>query len=217
MEKKSLGRINKPSLEGFRKTKKKLYLVALIYPGGELERDAGRKYKKKMDQYWGEVQSRIQDLEAKLGKVSRMYHEMVYRGGKEGLKDLKKFSQSTHAIVKSYLDRGASFEITEEENLIKQSMDWARCLATNPQSSEVLARLMEFYVQSMRKRDKAVTKKIEATLGEGEAGLVFLREGTGIDLSSDTEVFRILPPILDDIHRFLENLYASSGTKAKKN
>lgn len=216
MQKKTIGKIEKPTVEEFKKGKRRLYLVSLVYPGRDLKKESGKEYRKKIDRYWEEVKNRIEDLEAKLGKINRIYHEMVHRPGSEGAEILKKLSQETHPLVESSLERGSVLQATEDEDALRQSMDWARCLATGPESGQVLAKLTECYVQSMRKRDEYIGKRIDETLKSGEVGVLFIREGSNVSLASDIEVFRVSPPVLDDIHRFLEDLYAPTPKDKKK-
>ena len=208
MQKKPIGKIGKPTVEQFRKDKRKLYLVLLVYPGSELKKQSQKEYGRKIEEYWEEVKNRIQDLEAKLGKINRVYHEMVYQEGKEGAQILKKLSQKSYPIVQSSLKRGSLLQATEDEELVRQSMDWARCLATNPQNDQVLGKLTGFYIQTMKRRDEYIGKKIEESLKSGEVGILFIREGMKVNFPSDIEIFRIYPPVLDDIHKFLGDLYA---------
>jgi hypothetical protein len=215
MQKKSIGKIEKPTVESFRKGKRRLYLVPLVYPGSGLKKESQKEYGKKIEEYWEEVKNRIRDLEAKLGKINRIYHEMVCQGDREGAEVLKKLSQESYSIVQASLNRGSLLQATEDKELVRQSMDWARCLATNPQNGQVLAKLTEFYIQTMKRRDEYVGKKIDESLKSGEIGILFIREGMKVNFPSDIEIFRISPPALDDIHKFLEDLYLPS-TKAKK-
>ena len=216
MKKKTIGKIEKPTVEEFKKGKRKLYLVSLVYPGRDFKKESQKEYRKKIDRYWDEVKNRIQDLEAKLGRINRIYHEMVHREGKEGAEVLKELSQETYPLVQSSLERGSILEATEDEEPLKRSIDWARCLATGPKSSQVLAKLTEFYVQSIKKRDEYIGNKIDEGLKRDEVGVLFVREGSNVSFASDIEIFRISPPVLDDIHRFLEDLYAPIPKEKKK-
>ena len=79
-----LGKIEKPSLEEFRKGRK-LYFVPLIYCGRESPPD----YLERFNRYWNQVEDKISSLEMKLGKVAKLYHELVPAGGEEGIKAIK--------------------------------------------------------------------------------------------------------------------------------
>jgi hypothetical protein len=67
----------------------------------------------------------------------------------------------------------------------------------------------------MKRRDEVIGKKIDESLKNGEIGILFIRQDTRLNFPSDIEIFRISPPVLDDIHRFLEDLY-TPATKGKK-
>ena len=74
-----LGKIEKPRVEEFKKGRK-LYFIPLIYHGEETPED----YLEKIQKYWEQVGKQVTDLESKLGKVNRIYHELIPIGGEDG-------------------------------------------------------------------------------------------------------------------------------------
>jgi len=54
----------------------------------------------------------------------------------------------------------------------------------------------------MKKRYEHIARKIEETLKEDEAGILFIREGHLVQFPADVEVFSVAPPELDEIHRW---------------
>ena len=61
----------------------------------------------------------------------------------------------------------------------------------------------DLYAEASKKRYEYITNRINETLGENNAAILFIRENHRIQFPSDIEVFRIEPPPLDEIHRWL--------------
>jgi len=102
-----LGKIEKPPAEEFKRGRK-LYFVPLIYCGRESPAD----YLEKFNKYWNQVENQMSDLELKLGKVDRIYHELIPVGGEDGLKAIKELNDKSCQIIKNRLDKGAQLEAT---------------------------------------------------------------------------------------------------------
>jgi len=203
MGKKRLGEIGKLSVEHFKKPGRKLCLVFLLYPGEKTDKE----YLENLKRYWDEVETRINSLQSKIGKFNKVYHELIDADGKKGMELIKKLNKKEYKIIKDSLDGDEKLQATEDKNLLEETMDWGRCLATNPQNREVLSKISEFYIQALQKRKKYIACKIDETLRENEIGIFFTQEESNIKFSSDIEILRIRPPLLDDIHRRIRDLY----------
>jgi hypothetical protein len=195
-----LGRIERLEAEQF-KHGKKLYLVPLVYFGEE----APDEYKEKCSRYWQQVAEQLASLAAKIGEVKRVYHESIFQCGEGGMKALERLSPSSYQIARTQCDNGAVLETIEEGELLEEVMDWQRCLMLGFVSDRVANKVSEFYIEAARKRNESVAKRISETLGDDEAGLLFMREEHSVQFSSDLEVFNIFPPALDEIHRWLRD------------
>jgi hypothetical protein len=192
-----LGKIERLEAERF-KQGKKLYLVPLVYSGGE----APDEYKEKCGRYWQEVAEHLANLASKIGEVDRIYHESIFQSGEDGMRVMEKLNPGSYQIAKTECGSGAVFEAVEEKELLEEVMDWQRCLMLGFMSDKVASKLSEFYVDATRKRNEFMTKKISETLKDDEAGLLFIREEHLLQFPSDVEVFSIFPPALDEIHRW---------------
>jgi len=195
-----LGKIEKPFAEPF-KQGKKLYLVPLIY----LNEDSPLEYKERCDCYWQQVAEHLGNLEAKIGRVNRIYHESVSQSGEDGAKVLARANLGSHQIVKNKCDGGAVLEALEEKELLEEMMDWERCLLFGFVSQKVANKVSEFYLEAAKKRYESMAKRISETLKDDEAGLLFIREGHKLQFPGDIEVFSVFPPALDEIHRWLRD------------
>ncbi len=193
-----LGKIEKPAAEDF-KSGRKLYFVPLIYCGKEPQAE----YLEKFNKYWNQVENQVNSLEMKLGKVDRIYHELIPVGGEDGVKVIQELNDKSYQTVKNRLDKGAQLEVTEESGLLTEFMDWSRCLFIGLQNQKVLTRVYEFYTEASKKRDEYIAKQIDETLKADEIGVLFMRESHQIQFPSDIQVVYVAPPTLDEIKRWL--------------
>ncbi len=195
-----LGKINKPEASSF-KQGRKLFLVPLIYS----VTDAHPEYAEKFDLYWEQVTEQVENMEARLGKISRVYHESITLGGDDGLKIIEKLNQKSCQIAKQKCQNCAELELIEDKELAEECMDWERCLFIGFLSDKVARKVSEFYIEASSKRYEHISKKIDETLKADEIALLFIREGHRIQFPQDIEVFSVAPPALDEIHRWLRD------------
>lgn len=197
---KQVGKIDKPEAEQF-KEGKKLYLVPLIFSS----EDAPQGYRERCQRYWEQAAEQLASLEAKIGKVSRIYHESISRSAAEGLELAAKLNQECYQIAKSKCDDGATFEALEDRELFEEAIDWERCLLFGFATMKVASKVSEFYTEALRKRYEFMAKRIAETLKDNEAGLLFITEGHRLQFPEDLNVFSVSPPALDEIHRWLRD------------
>lgn len=198
MSPQELGRIEKPPAERFA-GKRKLYLVPLLFRG----RNAPKGYAEKFARYWAQVREQVRNLEAGTGNVKRVYHESVTEGGEDGLKMLAKLNPSSHRIVEDKRKRGAEVEVVEDRELLEETIDWEKCLLLGLVSEKAAKTVSELYVECLGKRYEHIAQRIDESLQDGEAGLLFIQEGHRVQFPQDVEVFYVSPPALDEIHRWL--------------
>ena len=192
-----LGKIEKPEAKDFT-SKRKLYLIPLIFSGEE----APSEYVAKFNLYWQQVSEHIANLEAKIGKVSHIYHESITMAGENGLKVIEKLNPSCCQIVRDKCQSGAVLEATEDKELSEECIDWERCLLMGFISQKVAKMVSEFYLEALRKRYEHIARRIDETLKANEVGMLFIREGHMVQFPQDIEVFSVAPPALDEIHRW---------------
>ena len=195
-----LGKVEKPSLEKF-KEGRKLYFVPLIYRGQE----SPEEYLEKFNRYWNEVENQMSVLEQKLGKVDKIYHELISVSGEDGVKAIKELSDKSYEIIKNRIDKGAQLEAAEEGDLLTELMDWSRCLATGLQSQRIFTQIYESYTEANKKRNEYIGRQIDETHKADEIGILFMREGHQVQFPQDIQVFYVAPPALDEIRRWLRD------------
>ncbi len=195
-----LGKIEKPRAESYQQ-ERRLYFIPLIYSG----ESSPAEYLERYSEYWEQAESQMSDLESKLGKVDRIYHEFVTTGSEEGCKLLEKLNDESYQIVKVRLDKGAQLEAFEENELLKEFMDWTRCISIGLQSVKVLTQVYSSYTEVAQKRNEHIAERINVTLKADETGILIMEEGHKIQFPSDIQVFYVTPPALDRIKRWLRD------------
>jgi len=195
-----LGRIEKPPAERFAKGRK-LYLVPLVYSS----KDTPPEYNERSSRYWQQVQEQLSNLEVKIGKVNRVYHEMISVAGEEGMKVMERLNSESYQIGKNKCDNGAVFEVIENEELVGESIDWGKCLFIGLVSLKVASKVSEFHIEALKKRYEFMAKRMDETLQGDETGLLFISEGHSLQFPNDIEVFSVFPPALDEIHRWIRD------------
>jgi len=200
-----LGKIEKPPVEEF-KGGRKLYFVPVIY----CARESPDEYLEKISKYWNQVENQMSDLELKLGKVDRIFHELIPVGGEDGIKAIKELNDKSYQIINNRLGKGAQLEAIEQNELLTEFMDWSKCLAIGLQNQKVLAKVYEFYTEVSKKRNEHIAKQIDETLKPDEIGVLFMRGGHRVQFPSDIQIFYVIPPALDEIERWLRDREAES-------
>ena len=207
-----LGQVEKPSVEEF-KEGRKLYFVPNTYCGEKPPDD----YLSIFNRYWNQVEDQLGALELKLGKVSRVYHELVSSGGEEGVKMVKQINEKSYQVIKNRLDKGAQLEATEDNDVLTEMMDWGRCISIGLQNQGVINRVYQSYTEVSRKRNEYISSNIDRTLKADEIGILFMREGHQIQFPGDIQVFYVAPPALDEIERwFRDNEAKTARTTANE-
>ena len=125
---------------------RKLYLVPFVFA----LQDGPPGYGEKLEAYWGEVGNHVRNLEARFGKISKVYHESVPLGGEEALKLVEQLNEKAHRMLRRKCQQGAEFVALEDKDLFKETMDWRRCLAV-VLSGPVLRKVSDFYQEASRK------------------------------------------------------------------
>lgn len=199
---KKLGKIDKPLVKKF-KAARKLFCVPLLFAGKEAPKD----YQKLYNQYWSQVKENVEKLE-RAGKANKIYHEVIFQAGKEGLELIKQQNMKSHLLVKSKMSQGAKLIALEDSALLAEYLDWGLCLSM-VRSYGVASKIQEFYIEAEKKRDDYIVKQIDDTLKKGEAGVLLMKDESRIRLQpklpADINVFLVHPPSLNDISQWIRN------------
>ena len=177
-----LGRIQRPTASQY-DGRRKLLLVPLIY-GPQADDPAGAEV---LQNYWEQMQTQVDALEAALGGLQHIYHESLTVGGDEGLEQLGAADQRSHSFITA------------------KTLYLQRCMMIPMASANVGSRLQEWHADSNRQRYEHIADQIDNTLGENETGLLLISERHQVQFPSDIEVFYVSPPALDEYRRWFQN------------
>jgi hypothetical protein len=201
-----LGKIEKPAVDSFEKSRK-LFFVPVLYSGGGMPEE----YIKLLDKYWEQVSQQLGDLSSKLGAVKRIFHEMIDASGEQGALAIKELDERSYNIIKSFTDKQARLEALEDSGLLTEYMDWSRCLMIGLQNPGVMSKVYESYIQAGKKRNEEIKKKIDDTLKANEIGILMMRENHQIQFPTDIQVFYVSPPALDEVKRWAREQESKSA------
>ena len=198
-----LTRITRPAAGNYQ-GKRKLLLAPLIHlpvPPDAMPPEGAEI----MARYWEQVDVQVRAVQNALGSVSRVYHENTPEGGGDGLGYLEASGQSSHALVKSLTEDGATLESTESMEIMAESLDLQRCLMQPLMSPAVANRLQEWFTEATRRRYEFIAEAINSTLPEDETGLLLINERHQVQFPPELEVIYVAPPALDEFRRWLQN------------
>ena len=204
-----LGKVKKPLAKKFRKGRK-LFFVPLIIKPFEPEKEFLELFNK----YWEQAQAQVKNLEEKLAKVKKIYHELVTTTGKKGIEAIEKMNTGSYDITKHCLDKGASIQPIEDGDILLEFMDWSRCLSVGLQNQEVFSQVYQFFLEAQKRRNEHIAKQIDETLKSNEIGILLMREGHQVQFAPDIQVFYVAPPALDEIKRWLREYEVKSGEES---
>lgn len=194
-----LGKMEKPPVDNFTGARK-LIVVPLVFSGN----DAPQDFMVLFNRCWNQIREQIENLESKLGKISRIYHEMIFSDGEEGMQVVEQLNPRSSHISKDLVEKGAQLHATEDVDLATENMDWERCMMV-AMGVKVRSKVAEFHMESSSKRYAYVATKIDASLADDEVGLFFVREGHRTQFPPSIEVFNVYPPAIDEINRWLRD------------
>ena len=190
------------------KDSRKLFLVPLflIPPNAP---DDGQQL---LEQYWFQIRDHVENLERSLGKVTHVYHEMIFSEAEEGLEIIDQLNPRGCFFVHAMCHSEARLEATDDRALLEEIADWQRCLGLGLLSQKVLSTALEGYQETSKRRFEHIGARIDETLKDGQAGVLFIREDHRIQFPPDIQVFYVAPPTLDALKRWIDE-QARAATK----
>ena len=181
--------------------KRKLFLVPLFL----IQPDVPDDGKKLFERFWTDVREHIHNLERSLGSVVHVYHEAVFEEGDEGLRMAEALNPLGGSFIQALCQSTARVEATDDRALLEESTDWQRCVSIGLVSMKVMTTALEGYRNATDSRYKHIASRIDDTLKEGEAGVLFITEDHKVQFPIDVQVFYVAPPSLDALKRWIDD------------
>ena len=200
-----LSQFSKPEAEQYQ-GRRKLYLVPNFAFGPDAPKDA----QDLLERYWSEVRDQIINLERSLGPVAHVYHETLFSEGEEGMTLLHGLNPKGHSFIQAMCSSTARLESTEDRALVEESSDWQRCISVGLLSEKVMKLALDGLQDVTQLRYQHMSSRIDETLQEGEAAVLFVREDHRIQFPPDVQVFYVAPPALDALKRWINDRLRSA-------
>lgn len=197
-----LSQIPRPQADRFR-DRKKLFLVPIYV----MPPDGPPDGLELVERYWSEVRDSIANLERSLGPASRVYHELIYAAGEDGLAQVDMMNPQGAAFIRAMCQSTAALHALEDAELVHEHTDWQRVLSLGPASQKVFAAALEGYQSTLQARYDRISEKLSEDLSEGDAAALFIREDHRVQFPADVQVFFVAPPSLDNLKRWLESYF----------
>lgn len=195
-----LSQFEKPSAERYAGARKIFLVPNYVLPPGIPDEGVAH-----LERYWSEVRDAIGNLERSLGKVSRIFHEMLYVEGDEAVKMLESLNPQGSVFIQALCSASATLEATEDRDLVEEHIDWQRILSISLMSQKVSTLAIEGFNNSLQQRFEKIGERIGDTLQEGESAALFIREDHRVQFPSDIQVFYVAPPALDALKRWMDS------------
>lgn len=159
------------------------------------------KWKEKqrmIEQFWIGVARAIDALGLDYSKV-KIYQDGLPCGGDLGLRIVNESAAKGSAnfqILTKLIERGAAIEATESAELLIKEYQHVQAIAnakTEDERIESLRQYRKVKDKLLEERDDAVARAIDATLREGETGILFIGAFHNVSpkLPNDIEIVRI--------------------------
>ncbi len=164
-----------------------LFYVPRMYTQGEFRALTGylpEDFNQETREFWKYVEEKLLMF---AGRIQRIYRDGTFKSGKDGLADLASVDSDSSSLAKKLVERGATFEATEDRIQIAESESWLAML-NSPDSNQMT---LELYQQTIEERDNYVACRIDETLKADETGVLFFNPGRRIKLSEDIKVITV--------------------------
>ena len=134
---------------------------------------------KKIESFWRELEKEVEDLGLDVEKL-RIYQDGLPCAGALGeriVRDTAAKGSKNYQIVQKLMDRGAKIEATESADLLRQEYGYIKALLeakTDEERRMAEERYNQVKDKLLEERDLFIARAIDATLKDGETGLLFI-------------------------------------------
>lgn len=150
---------------------------------------------KRIERFWQEVEKEVDGLALDRAKL-RIYQDGLPCAGPLGERIVKETAargSKNYQIVQKLMDKGARIEATESADLLRQEYGYIKSILeakTGLERKEAEARYSLVKDHLLEERDLFIARSIDATLKEGETGLLFIGASHNVlhKIPSDIEV-----------------------------
>jgi len=134
---------------------------------------------KKIESFWRELEKEVEGLGLDVEKL-RIYQDGLPCAGALGERIVRETAakgSKNYQIVQKLMDRGAKIEATESADLLRQEYGYIKALLeakTDEERRMAEERYNQVKDKLLEERDLFIARAIDATLKDGETGLLFI-------------------------------------------
>lgn len=154
-----------------------------------------RQYEEEVTRFWDELERRVSQL-----RVDRVYNDSLPLGGEAGrtLVEMTAAAGSrNYQLLARLAASGVPLEATEDPRLLQEEVGYIQFIVTakSPVEKAALAEEHKNRLRELiRERDRYIAGRIDASLRDGEKGMIFLGASHHIEplLAKDIVVVRLV-------------------------
>lgn len=163
-----------------------------------LGRQRWQENQRKIEQFWLDLEKEVEEMGLDAARL-HIYQDGLPCGGPLGERIIRETAargSKNYQIVQRLMERGARIEATESPELLRQEYGYIKALL-DAKSDEEKRSAEEMYGQVkdrlLLERDLFIARAIDATLPEGETGLLFIGAAHDVlsKLAGDIEVLSL--------------------------
>ncbi|HBJ32171.1 MAG TPA: hypothetical protein DDY93_12495, partial [Dehalococcoidia bacterium] len=158
-----ISQFEKPSATQYDGTRKIFLVPNYVLPPGIPEEGVAH-----LERYWSEVRDAIANLERSLGKVSRIYHEMIYVKDDDAVAMLESLNPHGSVFIQAMRSGSATLEAAEDREVVEEHIDWQRILSIGLMSQKISTMAIEGFNNTLQQRFDRIGERIGETLQDGE-------------------------------------------------
>ncbi|MDI6640159.1 MAG: hypothetical protein QMD78_04995 [Methanocellales archaeon] len=134
---------------------------------------------RRIAKFWNEVEREIDALDLDYENV-RLYQDGLPCAGEIGMRIINTtaaMGSRNFQILKKLIEKGAIVEATESPDLLRKEYEYIKAFVnaiSKKERSDAERQYEEIKDELMEKRDAFVAKTIDATLKDGETGILFI-------------------------------------------
>jgi len=141
----------------------------------KMGREGWQRKIKLIDRFWDEIEKYLESLSVPWQKT-RVYQDGLPVSDKEILivRELAKSGSRNHVLLLKLVDKGARLMGTESLELLLEEYEAVKKLLEDRISSRKKPGDRDYETSLLQRRDKFIASRIDATLLQGEVGIIFL-------------------------------------------
>lgn len=194
----NLGKIDKPAADLYAGVRK-VYMVRIIHQIPNVPEE----YQRLAQEYWQSVDEQLTAMETKAGLIKHIFIENIPGRGEDVKVILERNFSAIRELCQPRVERGAKFELLEDQDLLFECIDWESCLSIQLTSAQVVQQIQARYQEVAKKRIAFQLDAIDKAIPEAGCALLLFSSPEPA-IPDGIERFIISPPAFDKLQRWVQ-------------